>query len=93
MRISARGAPCCAPIRTYAPMRNYPRALVTLNQKLFRFWHYELVVMCTHCGFDRFPAARRGLSRLSVLSNALYRLLPIRPRDTRILTLFEKHRS
>lgn len=87
--------PACRALstRTYALGHPYPRLLVTLNQRFFGFWHYELALVCTACGHDRFMPARRGLGHLSRLSNLMARLWPRRRRPTRILMLLEKTQS
>ncbi len=77
-------------MRTYAKARSYPSFLVGIDQRLLGFWHYEIALLCTHCGNDRFPAPRRGLAHLSRVTSLLARILPRAKRPMRILMLFEK---
>lgn len=67
-----------------------PRFVIALNHRWLEAWPYECATVCTECGNDRFPAGRPGLAALSRLPNLLLRVLPRRPRPTRILMLFEK---
>ena len=76
--------------RLYALARRYPRLFVAINQRLFGFWHYDLALLCTHCGHDVFPTGRRGLAHFSRLTNLMARWLPRPRRPARILMLFEK---
>lgn len=77
-------------IVTFLSDRVVPRFVVALNHRGLEAWPYDCAVLCLHCGNDRFPAKRTGLAHLSRIPNLLVRLLPLPPRPTRILMLFEK---
>ncbi|HET8947103.1 MAG TPA: class I SAM-dependent methyltransferase [Candidatus Polarisedimenticolia bacterium] len=77
---------------TFLPDRVVPRFVVALNHRVLEAWPYDCAVVCIACGNEKFPDRRRGLAHLSRLPNLLVRLLPLPPRPTRILMLFEKER-
>ena len=77
-------------VTTFLPDVVVPRFVIALNYRWLGAWPYECATVCTECGHDRFPTGRPGLAALSRVPNLLVRLLPRRPRPTRILMLFEK---
>jgi len=77
-------------VSTFQPDRVVPRFIFTLNYRWLEAWPYDCAILCIACGNDRFPRKRTGLAHLSRIPNLILRLLPWRPRPTRILMLFEK---